>query len=50
MAADGFAPVLVALATMRSSADQAQKLQAHTFLETFQKSVQLESAFTLFPF
>ena len=43
MAADGFAPVLAALTTMQSSADQAQKLQAHTFLEAFQKYVRLES-------
>ncbi|MCJ1383986.1 Nuclear import receptor [Xylographa soralifera] len=38
MAADGFAPVLAALTTMQSSVDQARKLQAHTFLEAFQKS------------
>lgn len=33
-----FAPVLSALATMQSNADRAQKGQAHTFLEQFQKS------------
>lgn len=33
-----FAPVLSALATMQSNADRAQKGEAHTFLEHFQKS------------
>jgi transportin-3 len=33
-----FAPVLSALATMQSNADRAQKHEAHTFLEQFQKS------------
>ena len=33
-----FAPVLSALATMQSNADRAQKGEAHTFLEQFQKS------------
>jgi len=33
-----FAPVLSALATMQSNADRAQKGQAHTYLEQFQKS------------
>ena len=33
-----FGPVLSALATMQSNADRAQKGQAHTFLEQFQKS------------
>ena len=33
-----FAPVLAALATMQSNADRAQKGEAHTYLEQFQKS------------
>ena len=33
-----FEPVLSALATMKSNAGQAQKTQAHTYLEQFQKS------------
>jgi transportin-3 len=33
-----FAPVLSALATMQSSADRAQKGEAHLYLEQFQKS------------
>jgi transportin-3 len=33
-----FAPVLAALATMQSNGDRAQKTEAHTFLEQFQKS------------
>lgn len=33
-----FAPVLAALATMQSNADRAQKGEAHTYLEHFQKS------------
>lgn len=34
----GYAPVLSALATMKSNADRAEKHQAHTYLEQFQKS------------
>jgi transportin-3 len=37
-ASQQFAPVLSALATMSSNAERAQKTQAHTFLEHFQKS------------
>jgi len=33
-----FAPVLSALATMQSNVGNAQKGQAHTYLEQFQKS------------
>lgn len=33
-----FAPVLSALATMQSNVGNAQKGQAHSFLEQFQKS------------
>ena len=36
---ESYAPVLVALATMQSNVDRAQKSQAHEFLEKFQKSV-----------
>ncbi len=35
----GFAPVLVALATMQSNDSRQEKWQAHEFLERFQKSV-----------
>jgi alpha-D-ribose 1-methylphosphonate 5-triphosphate diphosphatase PhnM len=38
-AADGFAPVLTALATMQSNAAGKEKSVAHEFLEAFQKSV-----------
>ncbi|GAB7362921.1 hypothetical protein MBLNU230_g3221t2 [Neophaeotheca triangularis] len=34
----GYAPVLSALATMQSNVDRAEKHQAHTYLEQFQKS------------
>ena len=36
---ESYAPVLVALSTMQSNVDRAQKTQAHEFLEKFQKSV-----------
>lgn len=36
---ESYAPVLVALSTMQSNVDRAQKSQAHEFLEKFQKSV-----------
>lgn len=35
-----FAPVLDALATMKSNVGNAQKGQAHTYLEQFQKSAE----------
>jgi len=38
-AADGFGPVLAALATMQSNAVGREKTEAHEFLEKFQKSV-----------
>lgn len=36
---EGYAPVVVALATMQSNVERAQKSQAHDYLEKFQKSV-----------
>ena len=36
---ESFKPVLVALSTMQSNVERAQKSQAHEYLETFQKSV-----------
>lgn len=38
-ASESYAPVLIALSTMQSNVDRAQKTQAHEFLEKFQKSV-----------
>lgn len=35
-----FAPVLDALATMKSNTGNAQKTQAHNYLEQFQKSAE----------
>jgi hypothetical protein len=34
-----YRPILEAMATLQSSADRAQKTQAHDFLDKFQKSV-----------
>ena len=36
--ADTYAPVLSALSTLSSNVERAQKSQAHTFLEQYQKS------------
>jgi len=38
-AQQAFAPVLAALATMQGNVERAQKIQAHSYLEKFQKSV-----------
>lgn len=38
-AQQAFAPVLAALATMQGNVERAQKIQAHAYLEKFQKSV-----------
>lgn len=39
VAKETFAPILVALATMQGTGSRPQKLQAHEYLEGFQKSV-----------
>ncbi len=36
---DGLAPILVALSTMQSNVQGKDKMQAHEYLEKFQKSV-----------
>jgi transportin-3 len=38
-AAQAFAPVLAAVATMQGNVPRSEKTQAHEFLEKFQKSV-----------
>jgi hypothetical protein len=39
MASEGFGPVLAALQVLKSASKGPQKLQAHEFLNNFQKSV-----------
>ena len=39
---DGLAPILAALSTMQSNVQGKDKVQAHEYLEKFQKSVRLQ--------
>jgi transportin-3 len=43
VASQAFAPVLAAVDAMQSNADRTQKSKANDFLDTFQKTVSIQS-------
>ena len=48
VAQQAFAPVLAALTTMQGSVERGQKIQAHAYLEKFQKSVCTQARFLIY--